>query len=198
MGGDADMLVKRNKKSSKVLFVIVFAIIFYYMLRVTTLVSANNGNWSFDYFTIVLNELYKINTPIDFSRNNFLVSMGVSFFVLMIYETYKMQNKKNIQENTYGSAEWRTSNDIKDKRDKNFENNMILTQTELISKNMKISKMNRHVILIGRPGSGKSRYYFKPNILNANGTIIVTDPKRRTFARLWLFIKEKRLYNKSS
>lgn len=192
------MLVKRNKKSSKVLFVIVFAIIFYYMLRVTTLVSANNGNWSFDYFTIVLNELYKINTPIDFSRNNFLVSMGVSFFVLMIYETYKMQNKKNIQENTYGSAEWKTPNDIKDKRDKNFENNMILTQTELISKNMKISKMNRHVILIGRPGSGKSRYYFKPNILNANGTIIVTDPKRRTFARLWLFIKEKRLYNKSS
>lgn len=192
------MLVKRNKKSSKVLFVIVFAIIFYYMLRVTTLVSANNGNWSFDYFTIVLNELYKINTPIDFSRNNFLVSSGVSFFVLMIYETYKMQNKKNIQENTYGSAEWKTPNDIKDKRDKNFENNMILTQTELISKNMKISKMNRHVILIGRPGSGKSRYYFKPNILNANGTIIVTDPKRRTFARLWLFIKEKRLYNKSS
>ena len=56
------MLVKRNKKSSKVLFVIVFAIIFYYMLRVTTLVSANNGNWSFDYFTIALNELYKINT----------------------------------------------------------------------------------------------------------------------------------------
>lgn len=192
------MLVKRNKKSSKALFVIVFAIIFYYMLRVTTLVSANNGNWSFDYFTIVLNELYKINTPIDFSRNNFLVSSGVSFFVLMIYETYKMQNKKNIQENTYGSAEWKTPNDIKDKRDKNFENNMILTQTELISKNMKISKMNRHVILIGRPGSGKSRYYFKPNILNANGTIIVTDPKRRTFARLWLFIKEKRLYNKSS
>ena len=79
MGGDANMLVKRNKKSSKVLFVIVFAIIFYYMLRVTTLVSANNGNWSFDYFTIALNELYKINTPIDFSRNNFLVSSGVSF-----------------------------------------------------------------------------------------------------------------------
>ena len=112
------MLVKRNKKSSKVIFVIVFAIIFYYMLRVTTLVSSNGGNWSLDYFTIALNELYKINTPIDFSRNNFLVSIGVSFFVLMFYETYKMQSKKNLQENTYGSAEWRTANDIKDKRDK--------------------------------------------------------------------------------
>lgn len=194
----SNMLVKRNKRSSKIVFVVVFAIIFYYMLRVTTLVSSNGENWSLDYFTIVLNELYKINTPIDFSRNNFLMSIGVSFFVLMIYETYKMQNKKNIQENTYGSAEWRTPNDIKDKRDKNFENNMILTQTELISKNMKISKMNRHVILIGRPGSGKSRYYFKPNILNANGTIIVTDPKRRTITRLWLFIEEKRICNKSS
>lgn len=172
------MLVKRNKKSSKILFVIVFAIIFYYMLRVTTLVSSNNGIWSLDYFTIALNELYKINTRIDFSRNNILISMGVSFFCFMVYETYKMQSKKNIQENTYGSAEWKTTEDIKDKRDKNFENNMILTQTELISKNMKISKMNRHVMLIGKPGSGKSRYYFKPNALNANGTILLTDPKR--------------------
>lgn len=172
------MLVKRNKKNSKIIFLMVFVIIFYYMLRVTTLVSSNSGIWSLDYFTIALNELYKINTSIDFSGNNILISIGVSFFILMIYETYKLQNKKNMQENTYGSAEWKTSNDIKGKRDKKFENNMILTQTELISKNMKISKMNRHVILIGRPGSGKSRYYFKPNILNANGTIIVTDPKR--------------------
>ena len=171
------MLVKRNKKSSKIIFVIVFVIIFYYMLRVTTLVSSNGGSWSLEYFTIALNELYKVNTPIEFTRNNLLISMGVSFFVFMVYESYKMQNKKNIQENTYGSAEWRTAEDIKDKRDKKFENNMILTQTELISKNMKISKMNRHVVLIGRPGSGKSRYYFKPNILSATGTIIVTDPK---------------------
>lgn len=172
------MLVKKNKKSSKVIFVIVFAIIFYYMLRVTTLVSNNNGIWKLEYFTVALNELYKINTPIDLTRNNLAISIGVSFFAFMVYETYKMQNKKNMQENTYGSAEWRTSNEIKDKRDKEFENNMILTQTELISKNMKISKMNRHVILLGRPGSGKSRYYFKPNILSATGTIIVTDPKR--------------------
>lgn len=154
------MLVKRNKKSSKIVFVIVFVIVFYYMLRVTTLVSINGGSWSFDYFTIALDELYRLNTPIEFTRNNFLVSIGVSFFVLMIYETYKMQNKKNMQENTYGSAEWKSPNDIKDKRDKNFENNMILTKTELISKNMKISKMNRHVILIGRPGSRKITLLF--------------------------------------
>lgn len=115
------MLVKRNKKSSKIIFVIVFVIIFYYMLRVTTLVSSNGGSWSLEYFTIALNELYKVNTPIEFTRNNLLISMGVSFFVFMVYESYKMQNKKNIQENTYGSAEWRAAEDIKDKRDKNLK-----------------------------------------------------------------------------
>ena len=43
---------------------------------------------------------------------------------------------------------------------------------------MKVSQRNRNVILIGRPGTGKSRYYFKPNLLSANGeTIVMTDPK---------------------
>lgn len=147
------MLVKRNKKASFLIIVIVFIVVFYYMLRVTTLVSNNNGNWDLEYFSISLNELYKINTPIDISSKNIGISVGVSFFVLMVYETYRMQNKKNIQENTYGSAEWRTPKDIENKKDKNFENNIILSQTEFISKNMKKSGMNRHVILLGRPGT---------------------------------------------
>lgn len=59
-----------------------------------------------------------------------------------------------------GSAEWKNPKEIKNKRDKNFENNMILTQTELVSKNMKISKMNRHVVLLGRPGTRKIKILF--------------------------------------
>ena len=154
------MLVKKNKKTSKMFIIIVFIIIFYYMLRVTTLVSSNNGIWDLELFTIVLNGLYKINTPLKVTSNNLLISFGVSFFILMVYETYHMQNKKNIQENTYGSAEWVNSKDIESKKDKVFENNMILTQTELISKNMKISKVNRHVILLGRPGTRKISLLF--------------------------------------
>ena len=171
------MLVKKNKRTSMLLLFIVFIIIFYYMLRVATLVDANNGIWELEFFTIAINELYKLNTPIAFTSKNLVIAMGVSFFVLMVYETYRMQNKKNIQEDTYGSAEWKSPKDIIKKRDKDFENNIILTQTELISKNMKTSGMNRHIILLGRPGTGKSRYFFKPNLLSANGSIIVTDPK---------------------
>ena len=151
------MLVKRNKKTSYILIVLVFAIIFYYMLRVTTLVDNNNGIWNIEYFSTAFNELYKLNTQIDITRKNLIISIGVSFFVFMIYETYVMQNKKNIQENTYGSAEWKSPKDIIKKRDKNFENNMILTENELVSKNMKISQMNKHVILIGRPRNSVSR-----------------------------------------
>ena len=147
------MLVKKKQKTPILLLLIIFIIIFYYMLRVMTLVDANNGTWNLEFFTIALNELYKVNTPIAFTSKNLVIAMGVSFFVFMIYETYRIQNKKNIQENTYGSAEWRNPKDIANKRDKNFENNIILTQTELVSKNMKTSGMNRHVILLGRPGT---------------------------------------------
>lgn len=154
------MLVKKDKKRSIILLLIVFIIIFYYMMRVTTLVSANGGNWNFEFFSIALNELYKINTPLDIQGKNLTISSGVSFFIFMVYETYRLQNKRNVQENTYGSAEWRTPKDIIKKRDKNFEDNMILTQTELISRNMKISGMNRHVILLGRPGTRKISLLF--------------------------------------
>lgn len=123
------------------------------MLRVTTLVSSNGGNWSFDYFTKALNELYILTTPLDLQGKNIAISSGVVIFAFMVYETYKLQNKRNVQENTYGSAEWVNPKEINDKRDTKFENNMILTETELISKNMQISKMNRHVILLGRPGT---------------------------------------------
>lgn len=147
------MLVKKNKKPPYLLLFIVFVVVFYYMLRVTTLVNSNNGIWDLEFFNIVLNEIYKLNTPVDITSKNLAISAGVSFFMLMIYETYRMQNKRNVQENTYGSAEWKTSKEIENKRDKVFENNMILSQTEFISKNMKKSGMNRHVILLGRPGT---------------------------------------------
>lgn len=149
------MLIKKTRKSSSTIIVIILLIIFYYMLRVTTLVEQNNGIWSLEILTISLNNLYKISTPLMLSGKNLAISVGVVFFCFMVYETYRMQNKKNIQENSYGSAEWCSPKDIKNKRDKIFENNMILTQTELISKNMKISGMNRHVVLLGRPGTRK-------------------------------------------
>ena len=154
------MLVKRKQKKSYLVIILSLFVVFYYMLRVTTLVDLNGDMRKLEYFTIALNELYKIGTPLALTSKNLVTALGVSFFVLMVYETYRMQNKKNIQENTYGSAEWKTSKDIEKKRDKTFENNIILTESEFVSKNMKISGMNRHVVLLGRPGTRKIKILF--------------------------------------
>ena len=72
----------------------------------------------------------------------------------------KCKTRKIYKKIHIGSAEWKSPKDIKNKRDKKFENNMILTQTELVSKNMKKSGINRHVVLLGRPGTRKVKILF--------------------------------------
>lgn len=109
----------------------------------------------------------------------------------MIYECVRLQNKKNLQENTYGSAEWQNSSVLNGRKSKELKENVILTETELIGKNMKISGMTRHIIIIGRPGTGKSRYFFKPNILNATGTLVITDPKGELLRDCGMSLKRK-------
>ena len=79
------MLVKKNNKAPYLFLFIIFILIFYYMLRITTLVSYNNGIWNLEFFSVALNELYKINTPIEVTNKNLVISLGVSFFAFMVY-----------------------------------------------------------------------------------------------------------------
>lgn len=172
------MLVKRERKTSYVLVGFIVLLASYYALRVYSLVELNGGEFKFQYMNEALDTIYKLNTPLVINSQSILIFFFVGFFVLVIIANYLMAQKRNIQENTYGSSDWESPKNIQKFKDPNFENNIILTSTEMLSKNMKISKRNKNIILIGRPGTGKSRYFFKNNLLNANGeTIIVTDPK---------------------
>lgn len=171
------MLIKRVHKGSKWIIFIIFLIASYYALRVSSL-SEINGEFKFEYLTEALDKLHVITTPVILNAKTISTSLFVGMFVVMIIYSYIIQNKKNIQEDTHGSSEWEEPKATLKYRDSDFENNQIFTSTELFSKNMKVSQRNRNVILIGRPGTGKSRYYFKPNLLSANGeTIVMTDPK---------------------
>ena len=80
----------------------------------------------------------------------------------------------------YGSARWGTEKDIRPFIDPKFENNILLTQTEriMIGRN-RIPKynINKNVLVIGGSGSGKTRFHVKPNLMQMNGSYIVTDPK---------------------
>lgn len=81
----------------------------------------------------------------------------------------------------YGSARWGTPEDIKPYIDKNFYDNILLTQTERLTmnsrpKNPKFAR-NKNVLVIGGSGSGKTRFFVKPNLMQMHSSYVVTDPK---------------------
>lgn len=171
------MIVKKEKKHSFFVSIIIILVCTYLGLKFMTGIDANNGIISFDVINKVSDDIFKFWEPISFTKKNIATSLFIGVFGWMIYETFKLQTKKNMQENTYGSAEWNDSTAIASRKEKNIIDNIILTETEQVAKNMKKSGMNRHICIVGRPGTGKSRYFFKPNLLNATGTIVCTDPK---------------------
>ena len=81
----------------------------------------------------------------------------------------------------YGSARWGTAADIKPYMDKDFKNNILLTNTEGLTMNSrpKTAKYarNKNVLVIGGSGSGKTRFFVKPNLMQMHSSYVVTHPK---------------------
>ena len=92
------------------------------------------------------------------------------------------QNRKKFRKGTeYGSARWGTPQDIAPYIDKDPRNNIILTKTESLSmdsrpKNPKRAR-NKNVLVVGGSGSGKTRFFVKPNLMQMHSSYVVTDPK---------------------
>ena len=95
---------------------------------------------------------------------------------------YRSKNAKKYRQGVeYGSARWGTAEDIRPYVDENPDNNVILTKTEKLTmssrpKNTKYAR-NKNVLVIGGSGSGKTRFYCKPNLLQLHSSYVVTDPK---------------------
>ena len=81
----------------------------------------------------------------------------------------------------YGSARWGTSEDIAPYIDPVFQNNVILTKTESLTMNSRPkdpkTARNKNVLVIGGSGSGKTRFWLKPNLMQMHSSYVVTDPK---------------------
>ena len=94
----------------------------------------------------------------------------------------KSQNEKKYRKGMeYGSARWGTHKDIEPFMDSDFKNNVILTRTEMLTMNSRPSNpataRNKNVLIIGGSGSGKTRFWLKPNLLQCHSSYVVTDPK---------------------
>lgn len=94
----------------------------------------------------------------------------------------KGKNARKFRKNMeYGSARWGTSEDIKPFIDPTFQNNVILTQTERLTMNNRPkdpkTARNKNVLIVGGSGSGKTRFWLKPNLMQCHSSYVVTDPK---------------------
>ena len=102
--------------------------------------------------------------------------------IIRLAAYFKGKNAKKFRKNLeYGSARWGTREDIAPFMDPVFENNIILTQTEslMMSNRPKDPKnaRNKNVLVIGGSGSGKTRFFVKPQIMQLHSSYVVTDPK---------------------
>ncbi len=94
----------------------------------------------------------------------------------------KGKNAKKFRQNEeYGSARWGTHADIEPFEDPDFENNVILSQTERLTMSSrppvpKYSR-NKNILVVGGSGSGKTRFWIKPNLMQMHSSYVVTDPK---------------------
>ena len=81
----------------------------------------------------------------------------------------------------YGTARWGKPEDIKPYMDPEFSNNVILTQTEFLTMNSRPKQpkyaRNKNILVIGGSGSGKTRFFVKPNLMQMHSSYVVTDPK---------------------
>ena len=109
--------------------------------------------------------------------------VGVAATLLIRLAVYvKGKNAKKFRKNLeYGSARWGRPEDIAPYVDPKFENNVILTQTErlMMSNRPKDPKTarNKNVLVVGGSGSGKTRFFIKPNLMQLHSSYVVTDPK---------------------
>ena len=109
------------------------------------------------------------------------MGIGVAALIKFIVYTKSKNVKKFRQGKEYGSARWGTKKDIEPYMDEKFQNNILLTQTERLTMNGRPANpkyaRNKNVLVIGGSGSGKTRFYVKPNLMQMHLSYCVTDPK---------------------
>ena len=120
--------------------------------------------------------------------------VGAVAFRLLIY--FKSKNaKKYRRDEEYGSSRWGTEKDIKPFVDPKFENNVILTGTELLTMNTRpknpANARNLNACVIGSSGSGKTRFWLTPQLLQAHSSYVVVDPKGGVLGQVGHFLQQR-------
>ncbi|EGT4203924.1 type IV secretory system conjugative DNA transfer family protein [Clostridioides difficile] len=117
----------------------------------------------------------------SFHPADLLIGIAGAVIVRLIIYAKGKNAKKYRKGMEYGSARWGTADDIKPYTDPVFENNIPLTQTERLTMNSRPKQpkyaRNKNILVIGGSGSGKTRFFVKPSLMQMHSSYVVTDPK---------------------
>ncbi|MDD6827411.1 MAG: type IV secretory system conjugative DNA transfer family protein [Oscillospiraceae bacterium] len=175
-------MVKFDKK--KVTMVLPFLMLGYFFNKTSQAFTSADGTETGER---ILNGLtnfsHAFSNPLpSFNPIDLLVgAAGAVIIKLIVY--VKGKNAKKFRKGCeYGSARWGTSEDIKPYMAEKFEDNVILTESERLTMESRPKSgpkyaRNKNILVIGGSGSGKTRFFVKPNLLQMHSSYVVTDPK---------------------
>lgn len=160
-----------------------------FMLICGVLVFGVGNNCAYNYMhsqsTDISGRLEAVSTGLERIDKEFYIfdlkSLGAGCLCLFFYSLgciYAIFCKRNTMPGReHGSAEWGTAKDIAKFKDSKFDQNMLLTATEWMSLNTRQTMRNNNILVIGGSGSGKTRFFLKPNLLQMHCSYVITDPK---------------------
>ena len=127
-----------------------------------------------------------------------LVGLAGAAGVYLLIQSKIRQAKKFRRDAEYGTARFGTKEDIKPFVDPKFQNNVILTGTEFLTMNTRpkipANARNLNACVIGSSGSGKTRFWLTPQLLQAHSSYVVVDPKGGVLGQVGYFLQKKRGY----
>ena len=125
-----------------------------------------------------------------------LVGLAGAAGVYLLIQSKIRQAKKFRRDAEYGTARWGTKEDIKPFVDPKFQNNVILTGTEFLTMNTRpkipANARNLNACVIGSSGSGKTRFWLTPQLLQAHSSYVVVDPKGGTLDQCGRFLQREK------
>ncbi|HEO0154743.1 TPA: VirD4-like conjugal transfer protein, CD1115 family [Streptococcus agalactiae] len=178
---DIKNLIKIDNPKKFMLSNIPYLSFFYIGNILSKHVNSYVGGDIIDRIMVGISDIGTLSYIPSLNPRDLLVGITVAALVKLVVYSKGKNKKKYRQGKEYGSARWGESKDIAPYIDPTFENNVLITNTERLTmnsrpKNPKYAR-NKNVLVIGGSGSGKTRFYVKPNLMQMHSSYVVTDPK---------------------